>query len=54
MLKNISNSSKIIGSLGLIAIIIANLTTGQFNLLTLATLIGGITGFLSVIMIVKK
>ena len=54
MLKNISNSSKIIGSLGLIVIIIANLTTGQFNLLTLATLIGGITGFLSVIMIVNR
>lgn len=54
MLKNISNSSKIIGSLGLITIIIASLTTGPFNLLNSITLIGGLLGFLSVIQIVNR
>lgn len=54
MLKNITPSSRIIGLLGMLAIIYTNLATSHITLLTLATLLGGILGFASVILIVNR
>lgn len=54
MLKNITPSSKIIGLLGMLAIFYTNLATSHITLLTLATLLGGILGFASVILIVNR
>lgn len=54
MLKNITTSSKIIGLLGMLAILYTNLATDNINLLTLATLLGGLLGFASVILIVNR
>lgn len=54
MLKNITPSSKIIGLLGMLVILYTNLSTHNFNILTLATLLGGLLGFASVILIVNR
>ena len=54
MLKNITPSSKIIGLLGMLAIFYTNLATPHITLLTLATLLGGLLGFASVILIVNR
>lgn len=53
MLSNISKSSKIIGALGLIAIMVTSLASGVTPL-SVITLMGGVTGFTSVVLIVNR
>ena len=53
MLKNISRSSQIIGTLGLITILVMSLASG-IDYLSIITLVGGITGFASVVLIVNR
>ena len=53
MLNNISRSSQIIGALGLITIMVMSLASG-IDYLSIITLIGGLTGFASVVLIVNR
>lgn len=53
MLKNISRSSQIIGALGLITILVMSLASG-IDYLSIITLVGGLTGFASVVLIVNR
>ena len=53
MLNNISKSSRIIGALGLITIMVMSLASG-IDYLSIITLIGGLTGFASVVLIVNR
>lgn len=53
MLNNISKSSRIIGALGLITILVMSLSSGVTPL-SIITLIGGLTGFASVVLIVNR
>ncbi len=53
MLKNISKSSQVIGALGLITILAMSLASGVTPL-SIITLMGGLTGFLSVVLIVNR
>lgn len=53
MLKNISRSSQIIGALGLITILAMSLASGV-SYLSIFTLVGGLTGFASVVLIVNR
>ena len=53
MLSNISKSSKIIGALGLATILVMSIASGTTPLDAI-TLVGGILGFLSVVLIVNR
>lgn len=53
MLKNISKSSQIIGALGLITILVMSLAS-DIDYLSIITLVGGLTGFASVVLIVNR
>lgn len=53
MIKNISRSSQIIGALGLITILVMSLASGV-SYLSIFTLVGGLTGFASVVLIVNR
>lgn len=53
MIKNISRSSQIIGAIGLITILVMSLASGV-DYLSIITLVGGLTGFASVVLIVNR
>lgn len=54
MFKNITNSSKIIWFLGVVAITITTIVSTKINLLSITTLVGGVLGFSSVVYIVNR